>query len=567
MTQSMPNEETADITNTNSTKIDAPTTNKDEEKPSNSTPSPLQIVKIGTEEDEYAFTFNESNLNSVLSQVPVGWKVSVISVVGAFRTGKSFLLSWFLQYLNRECPGLVDNGDDKDAKEKWYEQVGSVGPESGFHWLGGVERQTTGIWMWSEPFYVKRDNGDLAVLLIDTQGMFDHETTMAVTASIFGLSTLISSYQIFNVDKRIQEDHLQQLALFSEYGRMAISEETKTSSSPNKDKSKDNKNKPFQHIDFLVRDWQNFDCDGEGPIPKLEKEMDDYLDHVIDERAAKDLQDTREQINSCFSSIECFLMTHPGRDVTKKKYKGEVDLVDPTFLRLLDRYCYKVFGSLKPKMIQGRELMAAELLAYMKAYANLFATGAKFPEASTMLEATATANNVNATHTSLDVYKSGMDELAGANCTRYVRQEDLETSHRNLMKEATLVFDDMANFGNPRAIEEVKGELMNDIFQSYELYCKINEGRNPFSGLEIVIVPLIITVVSLIMRKFTDYTCSDWSQTCKATSEVLAETSGIVFFFLIIVFATKAREFSDFIKKLKTGYDAVFGGGFKPKAD
>ena len=68
------------------------------------------------------------------------------------------------------------------------------------------------------------------------------------------------------------------------------------------------------------------------------------------------------------------------------------------------------------------------------------------------------------------------------------------------------------------------------------------------------------------MRKFTDYTCSDWSQTCKATSEVLAETSGIVFFFLIIVFATKAREFSDFIKKLKTGYAAVFGAG-KQKAD
>jgi len=480
----------------------------------------------------------------------------VVSVVGAFRTGKSFLLSWFLQYLNRDCPGFAEGGGD----EKWYEKVGSVGPESGFHWLGGVERQTTGIWMWSEPFYVKRAEGDLAVLLIDTQGMFDHETTMAVTASIFGLSTLISSYQIFNIDKRIQEDHLQQLALFSEYGRMALSEENKK----NKSKSKDLK--PFQHIDFLVRDWQNFDCDGEGEISKLEKEMEDYLEGVIEERTAKDLQDTREQIHSCFSSIQCFLLTHPGRDVTKKKYKGEVDLVDPTFMRLLDRYCVRVFGDLKPKMIQGRELMAAELLAYIKAYASLFVTGAKFPEASTMLEATATANNVNATHTSLEVYKSGMDGLAGATVTRYVRQEDLESSHRNLMKEATNMFDDMANFGNSKAIEKSKGELMHEIFENYEVYCKLNEGRNPFSGLEIVIVPLIITFVSLIMRKFTDYTCSDWSQTCKATSEVLAETSGIVFFFLIIVFATKAREFSDFIKKLKTGYAAVFGAG-KQKAD
>jgi hypothetical protein len=31
--------------------------------------------------------------------------------------------------------------------------------------------------------------------------------------------------QIYNVDKRVQEDNLQHLALFSEYGRMALSPE------------------------------------------------------------------------------------------------------------------------------------------------------------------------------------------------------------------------------------------------------------------------------------------------------------------------------------------------------
>ena len=45
---------------------------------------------------------------------------------------------------------------------------------------------------------------------------------MTLTAQIFGLSTLVSSFQIYNVDKRIQEDNLQHLALFSEYGRMAL---------------------------------------------------------------------------------------------------------------------------------------------------------------------------------------------------------------------------------------------------------------------------------------------------------------------------------------------------------
>lgn len=117
----------------------------------------------------------------------------------------------------------------------------------GFAWSGGQNRQTTGIWMWSEPFIrkVASHPEPIAILLMDTQGMFDNETTMALTARIFGLSTLISSYQVFflthlllldmlmtmstfeqiyNVDKRIQEDNLQHLALFSEYGRMALGE-------------------------------------------------------------------------------------------------------------------------------------------------------------------------------------------------------------------------------------------------------------------------------------------------------------------------------------------------------
>jgi hypothetical protein len=53
--------------------------------------------------------------------------------------------------------------------------------------------------MWSEPFIrtSKAAGGEkLAVLLMDTQGMFDNETTMTLTAQIFGLSTLVSSFQV-----------------------------------------------------------------------------------------------------------------------------------------------------------------------------------------------------------------------------------------------------------------------------------------------------------------------------------------------------------------------------------
>jgi hypothetical protein len=78
--------------------------------------------------------------------------------------------------------------------------------QESFGWRGGKDRQTTGIWMWSEPFFrtiTGRDGGEetVALLLMDTQGMFDNETSMNLTAQIFGLSTFISSYQASNDDK------------------------------------------------------------------------------------------------------------------------------------------------------------------------------------------------------------------------------------------------------------------------------------------------------------------------------------------------------------------------------
>lgn len=67
-----------------------------------------------------------------------------------------------------------------------------------FEWRGGVERMTTGIWVWSEPFVRRTEGGkEVAVLLVDTQGMFDNETSMGLTACIFAVSTLVSFFFFF----------------------------------------------------------------------------------------------------------------------------------------------------------------------------------------------------------------------------------------------------------------------------------------------------------------------------------------------------------------------------------
>lgn len=69
-----------------------------------------QIVSIG-DNDSDNFALSSENLSSILKKIPEGTKVAVVSVVGAFRTGKSFLLNFFLRYLRCNVSG--------DLSEDW----------------------------------------------------------------------------------------------------------------------------------------------------------------------------------------------------------------------------------------------------------------------------------------------------------------------------------------------------------------------------------------------------------------------------------------------------------------
>ena len=169
--------------------------------------------------------------------------------------------------------------------------------ENGFSYGGGNQRVTEGIWLWSKPFIIPDPStagGKLCVLLMDTQGMWDGQTGQGLTTSIFGLSTLLSSYQIYNVQNRLQEDQLQHLAMFSEYS-LKISEVKKW-----KEKA------PFRHIDFLVRDFSAFS--NEEDVESCLEEMKTYKREFLAPRNADDLNETRNKIRKCFEEIDVFCL-------------------------------------------------------------------------------------------------------------------------------------------------------------------------------------------------------------------------------------------------------------------
>lgn len=55
---------------------------------------------------------------------------------------------------------------------------------------------------------------EIAILLMDTQGLFDRETDKIGVTAISSMSTLISSVQIYNLMQTIQSNDLEHLQVF-----------------------------------------------------------------------------------------------------------------------------------------------------------------------------------------------------------------------------------------------------------------------------------------------------------------------------------------------------------------
>nr|KAF6428952.1 atlastin GTPase 2 [Molossus molossus] len=107
-------------------------------------PCPVQIVLA--HEDDHNFELDEEALEQILLQEHIrDLNIVVVSVAGAFRKGKSFLLDFMLRYMY-----------NKDS-QSWI--GGNNEPLTGFTWRGGCERETTGIQVWNEVFVIDRPNG------------------------------------------------------------------------------------------------------------------------------------------------------------------------------------------------------------------------------------------------------------------------------------------------------------------------------------------------------------------------------------------------------------------------
>uniref|UniRef100_A0A8C5QLF8 Atlastin-1 n=1 Tax=Leptobrachium leishanense TaxID=445787 RepID=A0A8C5QLF8_9ANUR len=434
---------------------------------------PVQVLIV---KDDHSFELDEVALNRILLSEAVRDKeVVAVSVAGAFRKGKSFLMDFMLRYMYKTEP--VD----------WLGDYNE--PLSGFSWRGGSERETTGIQIWSEIFLVEKPDGEqVAVLLMDTQGTFDSQSTLRDSATVFALSTMISSIQVYNLSQNVQEDDLQHLQLFTEYGRLAM-EETFL--------------KPFQSLIFLVRDWSfpyEFPYGADGGARFLEKRL------KVSENQHEELQNVRKHIHSCFTNISCFLLPHPGLTVaTNPNFDGKLKEIDEDFIRNLKVFIPWLLSpeNLDIKEINGNKITCRGLVEYFKAYIKIY-QGEELPHPKSMLQATAEANNLAAVATAKDLYNKKMEEVCGGD-RPFLAPTDLQSRHQELKENSVKLFRGVKKMGGEEFSRRYLQQLENEIDDLYVQYIKHNDSKNIFHAARTPATLFVVIFITYILAAITGF--------------------------------------------------------------
>jgi len=483
---------------------------------------PLQIVKLNMEErkvevNEDALAHLEARLRTVGTQ-----KVAIVSVMGAFRTGKSFLLDLFLRFLRYDDSSIEDNvpvpprgGTEDFPVPRWMTAAGSVvdgatnNSCSGFRFKGGMDACTEGIWVWSEPFLRSINGKPVALLLMDTQGAWDSNMTKEQSATVFGLTAVLSSKQIYNIHMQIQEDKVENLAYFMRFAQAAIRQASN---------ELDNHvavERPFQSLDFVVRDWRHFKDN--WTVEQCREQMAEHLSRHVNPKKVVE-NSTAEALQSMFQRISCFCFPHPGLAIEKETWSGDIKDISPDFVRFMDVYARQVFSEdLDTKTILGSELSTMTLPMVVRHFVVAFHEAA--PAAMSFTQAMTNATVLLAKEQAMKSYTKKMDGAAHS-APRGMDPKQLEDLNRQISAEIQKEFERVTIFGSDSTRKETWDSIRDSLQAVFKRYEDDNDRR-----LEKALVGFanlaLLAFILFVLDRVSDWTCDWWSQTCADVSKFM----------------------------------------------
>lgn len=506
---------------------------------------PLQIVKIDLETNSVVVGEDEiRELEAALKRSGVE-KVAVVAVMGAFRTGKSFLLDLMLRYMREksvtkkapepqqeeECEvpdWVVQNNvpawavNCGDSLVEGREGRGAAENEiGGFQWRPGMEKCTEGVWVWSEAFVCKAGDEDVAVLLMDTQGAWDARMTKEQSATVFGLTTLLASRMVYNISKQIQQDKIDNLLYFTEFAQAALRAKEGFS-------ALEGRVQPFQTLEFLVRDWPHY---VEGSSVEAGRQM--MLDHLGQYKDPKVSEDTQsiDTLQKMFANLDVWCLPHPSLAIERESWDGDLKVIEPQFWRFIDEYFNKIFSSkeLAAKTTLGTPITVDTFKSVLEEFIGAFQNAA--PQAQTFAEAMETSTSLLARDSALKLLRKTMTEEA-SDVPEALAPEDFERLATETTGKVEAEFESKAIYGSEDNIRQLGQQLRDDVKQELERYREENSRKLEASLNSLTNVSLA-AVAAFGLDKLSDVTCDWWSGVCRDLSNDLAfGYSGVLLFVL-----------------------------------
>ena len=259
--------------------------------------------------------------------------VTVICIVGPYRTGKSYLLNRIM------------------------------GKNYGFPLGPTLQAKTKGIWMWVGDFL---DDSDRALILLDTEGLHDPQKGDAShDSNMFALSLLLSSVFIYNTKGTIDAKSLDGLHFATELSQFI--------SADSKNKTLNEGQNFAQHFPsfiWAIRDHHlKLEIDNEAVTPNA------YLEHCLKPKSGYGMKiiqynGLRNTLRAFFPERSCFVFPRPVDNQALMNYLETVSNNDlsPGFRQAGDQFITFIKNSSRPKQIKGSPLTGRSFGSLVKTY-------------------------------------------------------------------------------------------------------------------------------------------------------------------------------------------------------
>jgi atlastin len=313
---------------------------------------PVNILEFKHCDGQFESILKEGEIANIFTLV-AGMPIILISFSGDQGVGKSFLLSLCVRFLKYS----TKHGHPKTASDRrWMDMNRGL---NAFDWGYTHNRgNTKGIYIWSKPFILsEQSDTKVALFLMDTQGNFDAQTEKVVNSIVYGLSTLVSSIQVYNFKEKLLAYDYKHFFILSEYAANVAyvpdnEEETR-----------------FQKLVFLIRDFPSRMCP--NGVPLMREHIFQHFLNDSDAGISAEIRQYITNIKALYSEIDGFIMPSPGEEVKGASSSEDYDLdaLGERFLTHLQMFMLWMFGTENInlnnfKRIDGQQIRSEELIAY-----------------------------------------------------------------------------------------------------------------------------------------------------------------------------------------------------------